>query len=373
MQKPTFRLILILLMVLTIALVVKANPAEYLNNPSFAGGITGWTVGYVGQGAGSIIEYDGTYCEDSAGSLKGATGVGKKIILQGFAEQTIGIDINSTDIVTLSLNYHKRSVTGPARLFDVKAQIAKPNTPTVWDDIWSNTDIPAENGAPDGCPGTGWTAVSSLDVSTYFDETGTYKFRWYFDLEAANDALGQALMWFDSTSLDVVEGPSLTCSVEPSFLSFGTLTIGLVSETTDTATTTITSGDAFYLTIHDWGNGTDPGLYGATTTGQDIIVSPNATKDATTTLQAGIEGYGIRAATTTDGITLTQRYRTLYLDIWGTNTVGGLNTTSTAITMASSTGAVTDGKVVITHKAAISASTEIGDYKDTIIYTCYSY
>ena len=167
----------------------------------------------------------------------------------------------------------------------------------------------------------------------------------------------------------------ITCAAEPSSLSFGTITTGSVKDADDKATTTITANTIAYLKIHDWGNDTDPGLYGATTTGFDIIVSPNAAEDATATLSGGTEGYGIRAATTTAGtggdLTIAKRYRTYYLSGFDPEAVGGIvYATSSALTIASSTEAINGKEVVVTHKAAISGATEAGDYRDTIVYTC---
>ena len=171
---------------------------------------------------------------------------------------------------------------------------------------------------------------------------------------------------------------ALTCSVTPSALSFGTLNTSSVSETTDTATTTISAGGAVRLDIYDWGDNINlaPGLWNSTS-GPDTIVSPNAAEDATATLQSGVEGYGIIAATTTAGsgtLTTTQRYNSFYLSGFDPDAVGGLEWgTGSAVIIASSSAAVDDIEIVVTHKAAISASTLIGDYKDTIIYTCATY
>ncbi len=177
----------------------------------------------------------------------------------------------------------------------------------------------------------------------------------------------------------VTEAPSLSCSVTPSTLSFGTLTTSAVSETTDTATTTISSGSAFYLTIHDWGDylNATSGLYAATGTPVYNIASATNGR-ATSTLSNGVDGYGIKAATTTFGsggdITTAQRYNKYYLEgFHATNAVGGLQTTSTAITIASSTVGVTTKEIVVTHKAAVSGSASAADYKDTILYTCGVY
>jgi hypothetical protein len=97
---------------------------------------------------------------------------------------------------------------------------------------------------------------------------------------------------------------------------------------------------------------------------------------ATSTLQSGTDGYGIKAATTTNGsggeITTNTRYNKYYLEAFdASDAVGGLiYGTSSAIVIASSTEAVTSKEIVVTHKAAVSSSATPGDYKDTILYTC---
>jgi len=181
-----------------------------------------------------------------------------------------------------------------------------------------------------------------------------------------------------SAYINITVASALTCSITPSTLSFGTLNTSSVSETTNTATTTITAPGAVRLDIYDWGDNInlDPGLWNSTS-GPDTIVSPNAAEDATATLQSGVEGYGIIAATTTAGsgtLTTAQRYNSFYLSGFDPDAVGGLEWgTGSAVIIASSSAAVTDREIVVTHKAAISASTFIGDYKDTIIYTCALY
>jgi len=366
MQKSTFRLFLILLMVLTIAFVAKANPAEYLNNPTFTGDITGWTVAYDVQGTGSIA-YDGTYYHGgTAGSLKGVTGVGKVSVMQGYAWQTIGTEINSDDVVKLSFQWSKRSIISiSAGINTLKAEITKPLTPDIWEEIWRCDELlPPVDGA------TTWTGPSELDVSSYFDETGTYKFRWYFDLKSGNKNGAQALAWFDTASLDVSAGVSFSCSTIPSNIQFGTLTTGQVYTALVNTTTTVTAGaGGFTLSIYDSGDTVNPGLYNSTGTPTDIIGSADASFGDTATLSNGTEGYGIQVATTSAGSgTLTVASR--YANKTGTD-VGGLERGSgNAVEVASSTDAVTDREIVITYKAAISSLNAGGDYKDTITYTC---
>jgi len=183
----------------------------------------------------------------------------------------------------------------------------------------------------------------------------------------------------DNVAAWATVGPSVSCSVEPvaGALSFGTILVSGVSDADDTATTTFTSNTIGYLKIHDWGDNinSDPGLWNSTS-GPDTIVSPNAGEAATAVLAGGTEGYGIIAATTTgDGsgseLTIAQRYNTFYLSGLDPDAVGGLYWgTPTALTIASSSAAMTNRLVVVSHKAAISAATLAGNYKDTIIYTC---
>ncbi|MEE9400360.1 MAG: hypothetical protein V3V23_08840, partial [Dehalococcoidales bacterium] len=78
---------------------VYANPAEYLLNPSFTDSATSWTL--------STATYDGVEFQDSAGSIKTITIVGKSLTATGTASQTIGTSIDSTDTVTLSLYWQK--------------------------------------------------------------------------------------------------------------------------------------------------------------------------------------------------------------------------------------------------------------------------
>ena len=183
--------------------VVLASPAEYLLNPSFTGGITNWTL--------STTTYDPSVFEDSAGSIKTETGVGKAQTATGTCNQTIATSINSTDIVKLSLYWQKGHAGGTPARQDLKAQIALPSAPETWIDIWSDTQI----------VDTGWTAVTDVDVSEYFTETGTYQFRYYMDLVSGNPPTSQAWAWIDNTHLDVTPPPDI--SNTPSEWNFGTV------------------------------------------------------------------------------------------------------------------------------------------------------
>ena len=204
--------------VLVIVLLVLAlsfgtvSASEYLTNPSFTGGVTGWTLAYDAQGTGSIA-YDSAYYQDTAGSAKGTSGVGKKIVMQGYYWQEIGTDIDSGDTVTLSLQWSKESITSTASGVNIiKVQIALPSTPNTWVDIWSDVTIPTA-----GAGATAWTGPNQIDASGNFTETGTYKFRIYYDLKSGNNNAAEARAWFDSVSLDVTGASDTTA---PSFSSY---------------------------------------------------------------------------------------------------------------------------------------------------------
>jgi hypothetical protein len=125
------------------------------------------------------------------------------------------------------------------------------------------------------------------------------------------------------------------------------------------------SGLGCSLYVKDAGSGSNPGLYKSTSPTY-LIPSPNAAFDATSTLAAGTEGYGIQATTTTAGsgatLTIAARYNQ------SGNTVGGLTLTNTTLSSSNATSA--NRETVVTHKAAISTLTAAGSYSDTITYEC---
>ena len=157
---------------------------------------------------------------------------------------------------------------------------------------------------------------------------------------------------------------TVSCSASTSTTAFGTLTDGAVSTSTPNITITMscTYSGGCTLSVLDAGSGSNPGLWNSTSSA--LIESSNAAYDATSTLLAGTEGYGIQA-TMASGTTLAIAPRYAQTG----DTVGGL--TLSAITLASSTAALSgDETVQVKHKAAIAASTPAGNYNDTIIYGC---
>jgi len=237
MRRTSIYIILGLCLVLVFVLFVKANPGNVLTNPSFTGGITDWTVVCVDPVADCSLAYDGTYCQDSAGSLKGATAAGKKVVMQGYAWQSVGTAIKSYDAVKLQLQYHKRAEISTASGINIiKAEIAKPSAPDTWVEIWSESTLPDVDGAPDGCPGTGWTDIGAIDKTSYFDESGTYKIRYYFDLKSGNSASAVAYAWFDNANLDVTT-PTFNQAAYRWFNNLDSTDVGTVLAAQDTAAT----------------------------------------------------------------------------------------------------------------------------------------
>ncbi len=164
----------------------------------------------------------------------------------------------------------------------------------------------------------------------------------------------------DTMTINANITTSVSCSTDPASTGFGTLTIGSIFTATSTATTTMScnsaSGCALY--VKDAGDGGNPGLYNATAT--DVVDS------ATETLIAGTEGYGIQAATTSDGTGAELELDPVY-DKSG-NDVGAFAITNQEL--ASSSIPVSARLVVITYKATISGLNKAGNYTDTITYEC---
>lgn len=153
---------------------------------------------------------------------------------------------------------------------------------------------------------------------------------------------------------------TVSCSTNISSTSFGTLSTASVSTASPNASTTMTCNGALGCTLNvsDAGNGSSPGL----STSSPAYLIPSAT----VTLSAGTEGYGIQATTTTVGSGAQLGINSIYLKTG--NDVGGLSLTN--VLLASSTAAITNREVVVTHTAAISALTNAASYTDTITYSC---
>jgi len=169
---------------------------------------------------------------------------------------------------------------------------------------------------------------------------------------------------------------SISCSTNVTTSTFGTLSDASISTSASDASSTMSCGNiaagcTFY--VKDAGGGGNPGLWNSTSSA--LIESPNGAFSATTTLVAGIEGYGVRATTTGSGgsgasLSIALRYNIGLANGLGSsaNAVGGFLITDT--TLASTTATTSNREVLVTHKAAISSVTPAGTYNDTITYSC---
>jgi len=356
MQKSSIYIIFTFCLLLALTLIVKASPANYLTNPSFTGGITDWTVGYVTQDTGSIIEYDSVYYQDTAGSLKGATGAGKKIVLQGYAKQTVGTAINIVDTVKLRLYWSKRSIIGAASLNTIKAQICKPGldclVETNWTDIWSDISIPAFDGA------TAWADTGLLDVDSYFDVDGTYQFRWYFDLESDNAASAQAIAWIDNTALDVIAAPTLSFSISDNTIGFGTLSSSAARFATDDE-----AGSAIEVETHTLSASTNATSgYIITVDGTTLTYSSytiTAIGGTNTASSPGTEQFGLRMTVTAGTGTVTVPYAAAGF---------ALDTAAFPDQVSSGGGDGVTTTYSVRYLANITLLTEAGNYSATLTY-----
>jgi hypothetical protein len=212
----------------------QVDAANYLTNPSFTGGTTNWTL--------TTTTYDSTYYQDSAGSVKTATSIGRKQTATGTAVQAIGTNIETGSTVALSIYWSKQCVAATCLANTIQVDIAKPSAPTTWITVWTDTTTPAAGSA------TSWTGPTGLDISSNFTETGTYSIRLYTNLQSANNAAGQALAWFDNANLDVTPPAAtttLSTSTDPAAATVapasGIRSAGQFAFTTSAGTDTITA------------------------------------------------------------------------------------------------------------------------------------
>lgn len=175
--------------------------------------------------------------------------------------------------------------------------------------------------------------------------------------------VGSQLGHGDTVDVTAEVTETVTCSTNATSTDFGTLTTGSISTGSPDATTTVDCNPSAGCTlfVQDQGDGSGTaGLYNSTTS--EIIASQDAT------LSAGSEGYGIQAASSTTGsggdLLVDAKY-----DVTG-DTVGALSTSDLEI--ASSSEPISNRKIAVTHKAAISGTTPSGQYEDTITYSCTS-
>jgi hypothetical protein len=173
------------------------------------------------------------------------------------------------------------------------------------------------------------------------------------------------MAWSDGTALDsylnypaVSAAQTISCSAAVISTDFGALSLGGIATSVPDVSSTITCGGSLGCTLT-----IENSVAGLVNTSSGAI--PNLTG----TLVAGTEGYGIQATTTAVGSGATLGINSIYGGSkFGTDNVGALNFSTQVL--ASSTAAVTNREVVVRHKAAISPTTVVDDYTDTITYSC---
>jgi len=199
--------ILIVTIVLVATISAVAAGTDVIANGSFVSDTTGWTfVKVAGNPTGSW---------DSAGYLNGgcakiSSEVGRNKAGQGYWEQTISTTIQANSTVTLSYAWKKGYVAVTPTKKDIYVTIVKPSGATA--------DLDSQLGAPPAY--NTWYTISNKDVSSSFNETGTYKIRLRFVYKTGNNAKAQALAWFDEAMLVVTPPQQPTIGLSPTSLTF---------------------------------------------------------------------------------------------------------------------------------------------------------
>ena len=161
--------------------------ADVITNGTFDTDITtGWTNSSSGSGSLTWNSFNG-------GSVQGLTGNGSNILFSFVLEQSIGT-INSTDNVFLSLYWYKWSEAIQAANNSIVVKIIKPSGDSV--EIWSDLTIPSTNSSLSG-------NVTTSDISSFFDISGTYTLKIVSDLESGTDINAFAQSNLDNIVLDV--------------------------------------------------------------------------------------------------------------------------------------------------------------------------
>jgi len=186
MVKISGRRMIIILLIVIAAAYIFLVPGGQLVLPSSPKPTGSWdTAGY--ENGGSVMI--------SSPAGEGVSGV-------GYWEQTIPTPIEAGSTVTLSYAWKKGHVGGVPTQQNVYAAIVKPNGAIV--------DIDNQLGEP--LVDNEWYVVSDKDVSSYFDNTGTYKIRLRFAYVAADNEGAQAFAWFDEVKLVSADATVLTAS-----------------------------------------------------------------------------------------------------------------------------------------------------------------
>jgi len=70
---------------------------------------------------------------------------------------------------------------------------------------------------------SGWVSVGPIDVSSYFDETGTYEIRFWMNPRNGNNKSAETHIYIDNTSLDVTSVANVSVSVSDGVVEYGAM------------------------------------------------------------------------------------------------------------------------------------------------------
>ena len=165
---------------------IPSATGENLDNPSFTGGSTSWTL------SGATYS-SGTY-QDSAGSMQSYAP--RRGASTAYTATQDGYDAyTSSDTVTFSCYYQRDDNGGTGTIY---AEIAEQSTPTSWTVIWT---ITAD--ATDGS----FVSTGDVDVSSSFG-TGNYRLRFRAQLEGGTPVNADIYVWIDNAHLTGSAGGS---------------------------------------------------------------------------------------------------------------------------------------------------------------------
>lgn len=175
------RIIIILLIVVVVVYVLLSRaPSEAQRLPPPTGS---WdSIGYANGGSVGISSPD----------AEKMRGVGYwQISGIGYWENTIPITIENGSTVELSYAWKKGYIAGAPTQQDIYIVIVKPDGTSV--------DVDNQLGEPPA--DDNWYVVENKDISSYFDNSGTYKIKFKYSYTTADTEGSQVFAWFDEVKL----------------------------------------------------------------------------------------------------------------------------------------------------------------------------
>ncbi|MBN1383325.1 MAG: hypothetical protein JW983_00390, partial [Elusimicrobia bacterium] len=185
---------------------------------------------------------------NSPNSMKITSVLGKGVAAGWYDYQSVGT-ISSADTVKLGLWWRKLSGVSAANdKADIYVTIKKPDESTT--DIWSDTSLPAGAGTPI------YGNVSNLDVSSYFDQNGTYEIRLRADVTTGNGTGAYIEINWDDVVLDVGDevAPSAITTLSALEYGFGIGEIDLswIAPGDNDMEGTLSAGSEFKIEYSSW-------------------------------------------------------------------------------------------------------------------------